>query len=72
MKAYRYLLSALVIGNSIWMCSGCAHNPESVTTTTANPPPKTYKSQDLARTGKRTSGEAVQAADPSVTATTGR
>ena len=54
------------------MCGGCAHNAESVTTTSANPPPKTYDSQDLARTGKRTSGEAVQAADPSVTATTGR
>jgi hypothetical protein len=72
MKAYRYLLNALVIGSSIWMCGGCAHNAESVTTTSANPPPKTYDSQDLARTGKRTSGEAVQAADPSVTATTGR
>ena len=72
MKTCRGLVSAVVIMISLWAFAGCAHNQESVTSTNTNSASKTYNSQDLNRTGKRTTGEALQAADPSVTATSGR
>jgi hypothetical protein len=72
MKRYHALFVVMLSAIATFGCGGCAHNQESVTTTKANSSGTTYDSQDLARTGKRTSGEALQAADPSVTATTGR
>ena len=72
MKKHRYLFAAILSAIATLGCGGCAHNKESVTTTNANSSGRTYDSQDLARTGKRSSGEALQAADPSVSATTGR
>lgn len=68
MKLCRYFLSAVVVSVSLWAFAGCANNQQASTTAKSNPAAKTYESQDLARTGKRTSGEALQAADPSVTA----
>jgi hypothetical protein len=51
---------------------GCANNQQSASSTNTNPAATNYSSEDLQRTGKRQAGEALQAADPSVTATTGR
>jgi len=50
---------------------GCANSSERSTTTTSNATPgqRSYSSEDLNRTGKRTSGEQLQAADPSVSTT---
>jgi len=59
---------ATALALSTWVLAGCASNQQSASSTNANPSAKTYSSQDLAKTGKRTSGEALQAADPAVTA----
>lgn len=64
MKKARYLFDLAVI----LAFAGCATNPQSTASTATDPSAKKYESQDLAKTGKRTSGEALQAADPAVTA----
>jgi hypothetical protein len=47
----------------------CANNSETTrTVASATPGQRTYSSEELEQTGKRTSGEQLQAADPSVTA----
>jgi len=51
---------------------GCANNQQNASSPNANPSASTYTSGDLQRTGRRQAGDALQAADPSVTATTGR
>jgi len=70
MKKYRFLLP-LAVAVAIFAVVGCAHNQETVTTASSNPSAKTYNSNDLQKTGKRTSGEALQAADPAVTTSSG-
>jgi hypothetical protein len=49
---------------------GCA-DQQNAASANGNSSANSYSSNDLQKTGKRTSGEALQAADPSVTATTG-
>ena len=61
-------LLAIVLG--ALMAVGCANNQPNAAAN-SNPSAKTYESQDLARTGKRTSAEALQAADPAVSARSG-
>jgi hypothetical protein len=68
MKKARYFFGATLVMISIWVFAGCADNQQASAPANAYPAAKTYESQDLARTGRRTSGEALQAADPSVTA----
>jgi hypothetical protein len=68
MKKICYFSSWLVICFFTLTFIGCANNQQNAASASANPAAKTYDSQDLSRTGKRTSGEALQAADPSVTA----
>jgi PBP1b-binding outer membrane lipoprotein LpoB len=51
--------------------TGCANNQKSASSASTNPSQETYGSNDLQKTGKRTAGEALQAADPSVTASGG-
>ena len=70
MKTNRCLMIAVMGGITI-AGAGCANNQPSAASANANPTAKTYNSDDLQRTGKRTPGEALQAADPSVTATGG-
>jgi hypothetical protein len=65
----RYLLIA-VVGGTALAFAGCA-NQQTATSANANPSKKSYNSGNLQETGKRTAGEALQAADPSVTATGG-
>jgi hypothetical protein len=68
MKMNPGFLTLLVAATTIFGCGGCANNQQSVASANSNPAAKGYSSDDLQRTGKRTSGEALQAADPSVTA----
>jgi len=70
MKTYRCLLIAVMGGIAIGS-TGCANNQQSAASANTNPTAKTYTSNDLQKTGKRTSGEALQASDPAVTATGG-
>ncbi len=53
-------------------CDGCANNQSSAASTNGNPAARSYTGADLTRTGKRDAGDALRAADPSVTTTTGR
>jgi hypothetical protein len=69
MRMSRYLLIA-VVGGTALAFAGCA-NQQTATSANANPSEKSYNSGNLQETGKRTAGEALQAADPSVTATGG-
>jgi len=62
-----YYLSGLAV---ILIFCGCASNHQSTASSNTDST-KRYESQDLARTGKRTSGEALQSADPAVTSTGG-
>ena len=64
MKRANYLSGLAVV----LTFAGCASNQQSSASANTGSSAKTYESQDLARTGKRTSGEALQAADPAVTA----
>ena len=68
MTTIRIFAGAAAILTSMWIFIGCANNQQTAGSGSAHPSAKTYESQDLARTGKRTSGEALQAADPAVTA----
>ena len=67
MTTIRIFAGAAAILTSMWTLVGCANNQETAGYGNTNPSAKTYESQDLSRTGKRTSGEALQAADPAVT-----
>jgi len=53
--------------------ASCANQQSETSTTTSNATPgqRTYNSEDLQHTGKRTSAEQLQGADPSVITTTG-
>jgi len=66
----RLLLLAL-IGIGAIAFSGCANDQQSAAATTSSGSTSTYSSDDLQKTGKRTSGEALQAADPAVTTSGG-
>lgn len=57
----------LVVIFSAMVFAGCA-NQQSAASGNANPSAKSYSNSDLQKTGKRTSGEALQAADPAVSA----
>jgi hypothetical protein len=67
MKTAYYFSVWTVIIVSALAFGGCA-NQQSATSANANPTAKSYSDNDLQKTGKRTSGEALQAADPAVTA----
>ena len=67
MRMAHYFWVWLVIIFSALAFTGCA-NQQSAASANANPSARTYSSDELQKTGKRTSGEALQAADPSVTA----
>ena len=69
MREAHHFLIVLVIIFSALAFAGCANQQNA---TSANTNAKSYSSSDLQKTGKRTSGEALQAADPSVTASSGR
>jgi hypothetical protein len=71
MKMRRYFVMAAIAALGSIGCS-CANNQPSAAPANANPAAKTYTSDDLAKTGKRDAGDALRAADPSVTTTTGR
>jgi hypothetical protein len=66
----KYFLAAAVLALWTFTFNGCANKQSETSTTTsnANPGSRTYSSQDLQHTGKRTSAEQLQAADPAVTA----
>jgi hypothetical protein len=69
MKMYRPCLATAVIAIATFGGAGCANNQQSTASANANPSAKSYSSEDLQKTGKRTSGEALQATDPAVSAT---
>ena len=66
MRICRFF-GAVVILVSCCLLAGCADQQNTASANT-NPTAKSYSSSDLQKTGKRTSGEALQAADPAVSA----
>jgi len=68
MKKTNYFSSRLVICFLALTFVGCANNQQNAASANANSSARSYSSSDLQKTGKRTSGEALQAADPAVTA----
>jgi hypothetical protein len=67
MKTHSCFLAATA-AIAILGFAGCTNNQESTASANTNPSATSYSRDDLQKTGKRTSGEALQAADPSVTA----
>jgi uncharacterized lipoprotein YajG len=69
----HYFLAAVAVAIAVFAFAGCADNQQTTTASTnANPASRNYDSRDLQRTGRQTSSEALQAADPSVTTSSGR
>jgi hypothetical protein len=68
MKTTRYFLAAVMVAIAVFDFAGCANNQQTTTASTStNPAARTYSGNDLQKTGRQTSGEALQAVDPSVT-----
>jgi len=67
----RRFLVFVAIGIAAIVFAGCANNQQSANATTSSGSTRSYSSDDLQKTGKRTSGEALQAADPAVTTSGG-
>jgi uncharacterized lipoprotein YajG len=64
----HYSLAAVTVAISVFGFAGCADNPQTTTAfTNTNPAARTYTGSDLQKTGRQSSGEALQAVDPSVT-----
>jgi len=73
MNRHRHFLAAVVVAVSMCALIGCAnHSTTTGTASNSDAGSRTYNSEDLARTGKRTSAEALQAADPAVSTSSGR
>jgi PBP1b-binding outer membrane lipoprotein LpoB len=68
MRKARYFPSLLMIILSALTFVGCANSRQNATSANANSSGRTHSDSDLQKTGKRTSGDALQAADPAVTA----
>lgn len=67
-----YFLAAIASVLLAGAFAGCANNQTTATSANANPPAKTYTGTDLEKTGRQQSGEALQAADPAVSTSSGR
>jgi hypothetical protein len=67
-----YLLVTVALAVSTLALVGCANNQTTTTATNANSPAKTYSGSDLEKTGRQQTGEALQAADPAVSTSSGR
>jgi hypothetical protein len=67
-----YFLATVAIAISTLAIVGCANNQTTTTSTNANSPAKTYRGSDLEKTGRQQTGEALQAADPAVSTSSGR
>jgi hypothetical protein len=68
---WRHFLRTAVILCIGWTFGGCANNSQTASSTNTGSSARTYTSDDLQRTGKRESGEALKSADSAVTTTTG-
>jgi hypothetical protein len=61
----RYLLTAATVALSVFALPGCANQP-AADTTDANPSKKTYTRDDLDRSGRAQTGQALQQIDPDI------
>jgi hypothetical protein len=65
----KYIAAGIIVLSCVFGVCGCANQQraeQSASNSTSGQ--RTYSSQDLNRTGQRTVGEQLQAADPAVTA----
>jgi hypothetical protein len=73
MKKHRlFAVVPLAIAFSASALAGCANNQTDAASINANSPAKSYSGSDLEKTGRQQTGEALQAADPAVSTSTGR
>jgi hypothetical protein len=71
MKAYLDAALMLALVFLTFALAGCADQPTTASASAGNPTDRTYSRNDLNRTGRQSTGEAIQAADPSVTVSGG-
>jgi hypothetical protein len=71
-KHHLFAVAPLAIALSAWALAGCANNQTTAASTNANQRAKTYSGSDLEKTGRHQAGEALQAADPAVSTSSGR
>jgi hypothetical protein len=63
MKDYLF---APLVALSVFTFAGCANQPSTATASDADPSTRTYSQEDLGKTGRVQTGEALRASDPSV------
>jgi predicted small lipoprotein YifL len=63
MKAYLF---AVVVVLSLFSLAGCANQSSTAASSDADATRRTYSQDDLRKTGRTQTGEALQAADPSI------
>ena len=66
----RYMFVAAIVALSAFSFAGCANQPEATASNT-DPTKRTYTQKDLGRTTRTDAASALQAADPSVTTSSG-
>jgi hypothetical protein len=67
-----FLCAGAIIAVSPLTIAGCASQSPNTAASAANPAQTTYTQEDLKKTGRQQTGDALQALDPSVQATDGR
>jgi outer membrane lipoprotein SlyB len=67
----RYLFVAAIVALSAFSLAGCANQSSTATASNTDPTARTYTQKDLNKTTRTDAASALQAADPSVTTSSG-
>jgi hypothetical protein len=67
-----YFLAVALMGIAALTFAGCANETPDATASAGNPTDRTYTRDDINRSGRQTTGEAMQAMDPAVQVSGGR
>jgi hypothetical protein len=66
-----FLLTAIMAAVAVFAFAGCADQATKGSASAGNPSDRTYNRDDLQKTGRQTTSEAIQRSDPSVTVSSG-
>ncbi|MEY2525945.1 MAG: hypothetical protein QOE73_716 [Verrucomicrobiota bacterium] len=62
----RYIIAAVTIALSVLALEGCANQQTPANASDADPTKKTYTREDLDRSGRAQTGQALQQIDPNI------
>jgi hypothetical protein len=63
---------AAIVAASTFTFAGCANQSSNATAAADDPTKRTYTNDDLNKSGRQNTGEAIRALDPSVQTSSGR